>query len=70
AAYQKVRALTSDELACLDVFLAMAACRFWSMRLQVAQKNKEEGRTGDDILQKDPQEMRAMMQDRLSHVKA
>ncbi|MFX6609396.1 hypothetical protein ABTG82_20630, partial [Acinetobacter baumannii] len=25
---------------------------------------------GDDILQKDPQEMRAMMQDRLSHVKA
>ncbi|WP_228131716.1 hypothetical protein, partial [Acinetobacter sp. 1566109] len=23
-----------------------------------------------DILQKDPQEMRAMMQDRLSHVKA
>ncbi|MEL1602775.1 homoserine kinase, partial [Acinetobacter baumannii] len=37
---------------------------------QVAQKNKEEGRTGDDILQKDPQEMRAMMQDRLSHVKA
>ncbi|SSQ44187.1 homoserine kinase [Acinetobacter baumannii] len=40
------------------------------MRLQVAQKNKEEGRTGDDILQKDPQEMRAMMQDRLSHVKA
>ncbi len=33
-------------------------------------KNKEEGRTGDDILQKDPQEMRAMMQDRLSHVKA
>lgn len=37
-AYQKVRALTSDELECLDVFLAMAACRFWSMRLQVAQK--------------------------------
>lgn len=69
AAYQTVRPLTSDELACLDVFLAMAACRFWSMRLQVAQKNKEEGRTGDDILQKDPQEMRAMMQDRLSHVK-
>jgi len=69
-AYQKIRALTSDELECLDVFLAMAACRFWSMRLQVAQKNKEEGRTGDDILQKDPQEMRAMMQDRLSHVKA
>jgi homoserine kinase type II len=40
-AYQKVRTLTSDELACLDVFLAMAACRFWSMRLQVAQKIKK-----------------------------
>ena len=24
----KIRALTSDELECLDVFLAMAACRF------------------------------------------
>ena len=49
----------------------------WQWRLAVSGqcvckllKNKEEGRTGDDILQKDPQEMRAMMQDRLSHVKA
>ena len=36
----------------LDIFLAMAACRFWCMRLQVAQKNAAEGRTGEDILQK------------------
>ena len=50
-AYQKVRALTSDELECLDVFLAMAACRFGQCVCKLL-KNKEEGRTGDDILQK------------------
>ncbi|MFW2152075.1 homoserine kinase [Acinetobacter gyllenbergii] len=69
-AYQSVRLLTADELACLNIFLAMAACRFWSMRLQVAQKNAEQGRTGDDILQKDPLEMRMMLQDRLQRITA
>ncbi|MGN5764634.1 homoserine kinase [Acinetobacter calcoaceticus] len=70
AAYQGIRTLTEDELACLNIFLAMAACRFWSMRLQVAQKNAEQGRTGDDILQKDPLQMRMMMQDRLQRITA
>ncbi|MCU4577745.1 homoserine kinase [Acinetobacter courvalinii] len=70
AAYQDIRTLTEDELACLNIFLAMAACRFWSMRLQVAQKNAEHGRTGDDILQKDPLQMRMMMQDRLQRITA
>lgn len=70
AAYQGIRPLTADELACLNIFLAMAACRFWSMRLQVAQKNAEQGRTGDDILQKDPLEMRMMLQDRLQRITA
>lgn len=70
ATYQGIRTLTEDELACLNIFLAMAACRFWSMRLQVAQKNAEHGRTGDDILQKDPLEMRMMMQDRLQRITA
>ncbi|ENU21760.1 homoserine kinase [Acinetobacter proteolyticus] len=70
AAYQSIRQLTVDELACLNIFLAMAACRFWSMRLQVAQKNAEQGRTGDDILQKDPLEMRMMLQDRLQRITA
>lgn len=70
AAYQGIRTLTEDELACLNIFLAMAACRFWSMRLQVAQKNAEHGRTGDDILQKDPLQMRMMMQDRLQRITA
>ncbi|ENV10240.1 homoserine kinase [Acinetobacter higginsii] len=70
AAYQSIRPLTVDELACLNIFLAMAACRFWSMRLQVAQKNAAQGRTGDDILQKDPLEMRMMLQDRLQRITA
>ncbi|WP_151837997.1 MULTISPECIES: homoserine kinase [unclassified Acinetobacter] len=68
SAYQRIRELTADELACLNIFLAMAACRFWSMRLQVAQKNAEQGRTGDDILQKDPLQMRMMLQDRLQRI--
>ncbi|WP_043972443.1 MULTISPECIES: homoserine kinase [Acinetobacter] len=68
SAYQRIRQLTADELACLNIFLAMAACRFWSMRLQVAQKNAEQGRTGDDILQKDPLQMRMMLQDRLQRI--
>jgi len=67
-AYQSIRPLTQDELACLDIFLAMAACRFWCMRLQVAQKNAAEGRTGEDISQKDPMEMRMMLQNRLQQV--
>jgi homoserine kinase type II len=46
----------------------MAACRFWCMRLQVAQKNAAEGRTGEDISQKDPMEMRMMLQNRLQQV--
>ncbi|TCB65489.1 homoserine kinase [Acinetobacter sp. ANC 4178] len=67
-AYQTVRPLTEDEKACLELYLAMAAGRFWMMRLQVAQKNAAEGRTGDDILQKNPLEMRNMLIERLKFV--
>ena len=69
-AYQTVRPLTEDEKACLELYLAMAAGRFWMMRLQVAQKNAAEGRTGDDILQKNPLEMRNMLIERLKFVTA
>lgn len=68
AAYEKVRPLTEDERACLPVYLAMAACRFWLMRLQVAQKNAQEQRGGEDILQKDPLEMRRMLLNRLAQI--
>jgi homoserine kinase type II len=69
-AYETVRPLTTDEKACLEIYLAMAAARFWLMRLQVAQKNAQQGRTGDDILQKNPQEMRNMLIERLKFVTA
>ncbi|WP_445114657.1 homoserine kinase [Acinetobacter sp. WZC-1] len=69
-AYETVRCLTEDEKSCLEVYLAMSACRFWLMRMQVAQKNAEEGRMGDDILQKNPLEMRNMLIERLKFVTA
>ena len=69
-AYERIRPLTADEKSCLELYLAMAAARFWMMRLQVAQKNAEQGRTGDDILQKNPAEMRNMVIDRLKFVTA
>lgn len=65
-AYQKVRPLTADEFGCLNTYLAMAACRFWLSRLSMQQRNQAEGRTGEDILQKNPEEMRLMLIDRLT----
>lgn len=65
AAYQAVRALTHDEQQCLPIYLAMAACRFWLSRIEVSIRNTEEGRTGADILQKNPLEMRNMLLKRL-----
>jgi homoserine kinase type II len=69
-AYETIRPLTEDERACLELYLAMAAGRFWMMRLQVAQKNAAEGRSGEDILQKNPDEMRNMLIERLKFVTA
>ncbi len=68
--YETIRPLTSDEKSCLELYLAMAAGRFWMMRLQVAQKNAELGRSGGDILQKNPEEMRNMLVERLKFVTA
>ncbi|KAA8733777.1 homoserine kinase [Acinetobacter qingfengensis] len=65
-AYQDVRPLTADEKACLNIYLAMAACRFWLLRLNVARLNRLEGRTGADVFVKDPAVMRAMLVDRLN----
>lgn len=69
-AYETIRPLSADEKSCLELYLAMAAGRFWMMRLQVAQKNAAEGRTGEDILQKNPEEMRNMLIERLKFVTA
>lgn len=64
-AYHQVRPLTMGEQQALPTYLAMAACRFWLSRLQVQQRNQQEARTGEHILQKDPAEMRTMLADRL-----
>lgn len=64
--YDEIRPMTTDEKNCLNTYLAMAACRFWLSRLQVAQRNQQEQRNGSDILQKDPNEMRLMLIDRLT----
>ena len=64
-AYQTVRALTPAETTALPIYLAMAAGRFWLSRLQVAQRNQAEGRVGAHVLQKDPDQMRQMLLNRL-----
>ncbi|MBF7682550.1 homoserine kinase [Acinetobacter sp. B5B] len=68
-AYQKTRIMSDDERACLDVYLAMCACRFWLLRLNVARLNRLEGRGGSDVFQKDPTQMRDMLVDRLTRLK-
>lgn len=69
-AYQIVRPLTKDEQESLNIYLAMAACRFWLLRLNVAMLNRKEGRGGDDVFQKDPIQMREMLVNRLQAVEA
>ncbi|GAB3050310.1 homoserine kinase [Acinetobacter apis] len=68
SAYQAIRPLTTDEHACLNMYLAIVACRFWLLRLNVARLNRLNGRGGADVFQKDPNEMRAMLKQRLTHV--
>lgn len=64
-AYHQLRPLTADEQQLLAVYLAMAACRFWLSRLQVAQRNASESRGGEHVLEKDPEEMRLMLEQRM-----
>lgn len=66
--YEMIRPLSEDERMCMNVYLAMMACRFWLLRLNVARLNRLEGRGGDDVFQKDPAQMRAMLIERLAHV--
>ncbi len=65
AAYQHIRPMTRDELAALPIYLAIAACRFWFLRLDVAAVNQREERVSADVMEKDPEEMRRMVVDRL-----
>jgi len=67
-AYESVRKLTKHERLALPAFLAMAACRFWMSRLQTAIRNHAENRVNDDVLEKDPNEMKQMVVERLRFV--
>lgn len=63
--YQQIRPLIDAEQTALPIYLAMAAGRFWLSRLQVAERNRIDGRVGEHVLQKDPSEMKRMVWGRL-----
>lgn len=56
--YERTRSLTAAEQAALPTFLALAAARFWLLRLDIAAQNAEKNRGGDHVLVKSPQLMR------------
>jgi homoserine kinase type II len=59
--YGEIRPLGADEQTALPVFLAVAAMRFWLSRLDIGQRNAEEGRAGEHVTQKDPDEMKYLL---------
>ena len=68
--YGSKRPLQPEERAALPAFLAVAAMRFWLSRLDINARNAAESRSGEHVLEKDPQEMRDMLADRLHMGKA
>lgn len=60
AGYESKRALTDNEKAALPVMLAMAAVTFWLLRLNVIYYNRQQGRTGDNIMVKNPDLMKRL----------
>lgn len=60
AGYQSERTLTKAEQQALPVMLAMAAVTFWLLRLNVIHYNREQGRTGDSIMVKNPDLMKRL----------
>ncbi|OLF36776.1 homoserine kinase [Psychrobacter sp. Cmf 22.2] len=66
--YETKRALSSDEKRALPVMLAKAAVIFWLLRLNVIHYNRTEGRTGDNIMVKNPDLMKRLAAYHWSHV--
>ena len=66
--YNDVRRMTDPEKMALPVYLVMAACRFWISRVQTAIRNHAENRVSEDVLEKDPDEMKRMVVARLRMV--
>lgn len=56
--FESVRPLFPTEKYALPAFMAMAATRFWLLRLDIAAQNAREGRGGEHVLQKSPAAMR------------
>ena len=66
--YESVRPLNNDENRALPVMLAKAAVIFWLLRLNVIHYNRTEGRTGDNIMVKNPDLMKRLAAYHWAHV--
>ena len=66
--YESKRALSRDEKKALPVMLAKAAVIFWLLRLNVIYYNRTEGRTGDNIMVKNPDLMKRLAAYHWAHV--
>ena len=66
--YESKRTLDDDEKRALPVMLAKAAVIFWLLRLNVIHYNRTEGRTGDNIMVKNPDLMKRLAAYHWSHV--
>ncbi|WP_199506876.1 MULTISPECIES: homoserine kinase [unclassified Psychrobacter] len=58
--YESERPLSAAERRTLPIFLAKAAVIFWLLRLNVIHYNRTEGRTGDNIMVKNPDLMKRL----------
>lgn len=66
--YESKRTLNNDEKRALSVMLAKAAVIFWLLRLNVIHYNRTEGRTGDNIMVKNPDLMKRLAAYHWAHV--
>ena len=66
--YESIRPLNNDEKRALPVMLAKAAVIFWLLRLNVIHYNRTEGRTGDNIMVKNPDLMKRLAAYHWAHV--
>lgn len=65
--YQQVRPLTGEERSVWPLFLAVAATRFWVSRLLARHTPTEAHRKGALFQQKDPDQYRQILLERLQH---
>lgn len=58
--YSQIRPLNDDEKKALPTMLAYSATIFWLLRLNVIYQNRQEGRTGENIMIKNPNLMKRL----------